>query len=248
MQTVFEETENPDFIVATAAYRALGHMAVDDSLPVLLNKFASLTNKDLYSTAVESTRDAIVATDDSTKRSLAVKSGLAHCQDVEIRCALLELLPLCGNAEALQILKGAVVDPNSSVKDTAIRALADWPDSSAWDALYAILQTPDIKVHRSLAFRALVRLAREGNALPEDSTLERYRLLLQSARHDDELKLILSAIGDLAKPFALDLALPLLGNTNVHAEAEVAVRKIAEAVRNSAPRAAAQALSQLHSK
>jgi len=248
LRTVFAEADNPDLIVASAAYHALGHMAVDDGLSVLLNKFAFLTNKDLYPAASESARDAVVATDDPTKRWLAIKTALAHCQDVEIRCALLQLLPLCGNAEALDVLRGTAIDSNSRVRDAGVRALADWPDLSAWKDLHAILQRSELEVHCSLAFRALVRLASEGNQGADGELAQRYRDLLQAARADEELKLVLGALGGQARPFALDLALPLLEKSSVHAEAEATVRRIAEALKNSDPQAAAQALSKLGSQ
>jgi hypothetical protein len=55
-------------------------------------------------------------------------------------------------------------------------------------------------------------------------------------------------LGDVAQPGALKLALPLLDNTGVRAEAEVAVRKIAEAIRVQDPKATQEALNRLKNK
>jgi ribosomal protein S20 len=46
----------------------------------------------------------------------------------------------------------------------------------------------------------------------------------------------------------LDLALPLLANSGVRAEAEIAVKKIAEAVKAQHPKAAQEALNRLQPK
>jgi hypothetical protein len=55
-------------------------------------------------------------------------------------------------------------------------------------------------------------------------------------------------LGGATQPAALDLALPLLANPGVRAEAEVAVRKIAEAIKAQHPKAAQEALKRLQSQ
>ena len=96
-----------------------------------------------------------------------------------------------------------------------------------------------------MALRGLVRLAADENAGPGPNLLERYRLLLAGARGDADLRLILGALGGAAQAGALDLALPLLSNSGVRAEAEVAVKKIAEAIKTRHPKAAEEALKRL---
>jgi hypothetical protein len=83
------------------------------------------------------------------------------------------------------------------------------------------------------------------NARPDAALLDRYRQLLSGARGDDELKLILGALGGVAHPDALGLALPLVSRAGVRAEAQAAVEKIAESVRAEHPRAAQAAMEQL---
>ena len=52
----------------------------------------------------------------------------------------------------------------------------------------------------------------------------------------------------MAYPGALELALPLLAKPGVRAEAEVTVRRIAEAVKDNYPQAAKDALAKLEAK
>ena len=84
--------------------------------------------------------------------------------------------------------------------------------------------------------------------IPDAKLVERYRQLLAGARSDADLRLILGALGGAAQPGALQLALPLLDNAGVRAEAEVAVKKIAEAIKAQHPQAAQEALKRLQSK
>ena len=62
---------------------------------------------------------------------------------------------------------------------------------------------------------------------PDSKLMDRYRELLDDARGDADLRMILGALGGAADPDALQLALPLCANAGVRAEAEVAVKKIA---------------------
>ena len=150
---------------------------------------------------------------------------------MDSRIALLGLLPACGDATALAALKAATADSDTRIRDAAVRALADWPDASAWDALADIYRQPVTESLRGLALRGLVRLAGEENAHPNAKLIERYRQLLAGAHSDADLRLILGALGGAAQPEALELAVPLLDNPGVRAEAEVAVKKIAEAIK-----------------
>jgi hypothetical protein len=88
----------------------------------------------------------------------------------------------------------------------------------------------------------------EENAHPDAKLIAHYRELLPEAQSDADLRLILGALGGAAHPDALKLALPLLDKTGVHAEAEVAVKKIAEAIKAQYPQAAEEALKRLRSK
>jgi hypothetical protein len=123
--------------------------------------------------------------------------------------------------------------------------LADWPDSSAWESLAAVYQHPENESLRNVALRGLVRLAGEDNGHPDGQLVERYRQLLAGARGDGDRKLILGSLGGAASPEALQLALLLLENAGVRAEAEVAVKKIAGAIKAAHPAEAREALRRL---
>ena len=129
-----------------------------------------------------------------------------------------------------------------------MRALADWPDATAWDSLAAIYRQPANESNRALALRAMVRLASDENAHPGAALIGRYRQLLDGARTDDERKLVLSALAGATQPEALPLALSLLSNPAVRAEAALAVRKIAASIKDKHPQEAQRALQQLNPK
>jgi HEAT repeat protein len=242
------EAAQTDPAVAKAALRALAKAAGGKEVTPLLELIVSTRDTELRSEAANAAAQAIARIDKPARRSALVCDVLGRAQSVDSHNTLLGLLPACGDATALAALKAAAEDSDSRVRDAAVRALADWPDASAWDALAGVYREPGSEALRGLALRGLVRIAVEENAHPGPSLVEHYRLLLAGARSDADYRLILGALGGAAQPEALDLALPLLTRPGVRAEAEVAVKKIAEAIKAQHPKAAQEALNRLQPK
>jgi hypothetical protein len=91
-------------------------------------------------------------------------------------------------------------------------------------------------------------LAGEADPTNDPKVIGRYMQLLASARGDADLKLILGGLAGVPRSEALQLVLPLLSNSGVRAEAEVAVRKIAQSIKAQDPDAANAALQRLDTK
>ncbi len=238
----FEEADNTDPAVAQAAFRALAKTAGASDLPAVLRKLLAVRDAAVRAEAEGAAAQAIGKVEDAPSRSAAVLDALRKAQGDDSIIALLRLLPRCGDAQALVVLKAAQQDSSAPVRETAVRALAEWPDASAWDVLVGIYRQGSTEALRSVALRGLVRLAGEGNAHPDSKLMDQYRQLLSASRGDADLKLILGALGAAAHPDALQLASPLLANAGIRPEAEAAVRKIAESIKAQHPEAAQEAL------
>jgi len=245
---LFEETGSPDPAVATAAFRALGKTAAATDVPAVLKQLSSARDTEVRAEAESAAAQALGKIDDAPSRSLAVLNALQQAPNTEAICSLIALLPRCGDAQALRVLQAAERDPDAHVRDTAVRALTEWPDMAAWEALVGIYRRGATEALRGLALHGLVRLAGDENAHPDAKLAERYRELLEGARGDADLRLILGTLGGAATPDALDLALPLLANAGVRPEAEVAVRKIAQSIKAKHPQEAQDALQKIQAK
>jgi HEAT repeat protein len=243
--TLLSECGSTNPVVAKAAFQALGKLATNTDLPALLEKLVGLRASQARSTAEEATREVILNITNTSARTEVVVGALAKTSGLDARGSLLRLLPSCGDANAFAALKTACDDANPSIKDIATRTLTEWPDARAWDALAGVYGQPANEAHRVLALRALVRLTGEENARPDANLIQRYSQLLAGAKSDDDRRLILGALSGAAHPDALQLALPLLSNPGVRAEAELAVKKIAEAITDKHPQPAQKALQQL---
>ncbi len=232
---------------ASEAFEALGSLATAEEIPVLLGSLVQLQVPDARSDAEAAMVQVLMKTDDLSRRTKPVLAALGTSADRETRSSLLRLLPSCGSPDALQVLNAARKDSDPQVRDTAIRALFEWPDAQAWDALLDVRQRAEQANYRALAFNALVRIAETGNATPDAKLFERYRTLLQTARSEDERRLILGALSGAAHPGALELALPLASEAGIKAEAKLAVKRIAESIKQTHPDAATEALKRLES-
>jgi hypothetical protein len=242
------EAGQSDPVVAKAALRSLAKTAGGKEVTPLLERLTSTRDAEVLAEAENAAAQALARIDQPARRSVLVREALGSAQSAESRDALLGLLPVCGDAAALTTLQAATADSDPRVRTAAVRALADWPDASAWDALAGIYRQPGTEALRGLALRGLVRLAGEENAHPDAKLVEHYRQLLAGAHGDADLRLILGALGGAAQPEALQLALPLLDNSGVRAEAEVAVKKIAVAIKAQHPHAAQEALNRLQAE
>jgi HEAT repeat protein len=239
------EAGGSDTATVRAAFQALGKLVAADDLPAILEKLVGLKAADARADAELAAARAMAKIADAPRRSEAVLAILAKSADIEARCSLLRLLPNAADTSGLAALEAAGGDKEPRIRDTAVRALAAWPDATGWNAILAVVRRPENDAHRALALRALVRLAGDLNAKPDAALVERYRQLLAGARGDDELKLVLGALAGAAHPDALQLALPMLSNAGVRAEAELAVKKIAASVAAQHPQAAQAALERL---
>jgi hypothetical protein len=239
------EAGGSDTATVRAAFQALGKLVAAEDLPPILEKLVSLKAADARADAELAAARAMAKIADAPRRSEAVLAMLAKTPDIEARGSLLRLLPNAADASALAAMEAAGGDKEPRIRDTAVRALAAWPDATGWNAILAVFQRPESDAHRALALRALVRLANDLNAKPDAALVERYRQLLAGARSDGELKLVLGALAGAAHPDALQLALPMLSKAAVRAEAELAVKKIAESVAAQHPQAAQAALERL---
>lgn len=242
---LLDQSITGDATTAKLVFQALGKLAAPGDVPALLERLVGLRAVDALPDAESAAARVLQRVSDPAQRTGLIMARMAKCSDVEGRCSLMRLMPSAGDAKALEALKAACEDKDPLVRETAVRTLATWPDAGAWDMLVAVCRKPETEKHRALAFRGLVRLAGDLNAKPDAALMERYRQLLAVARNADDLKLVLGALAGAAHPDALKPALSLFGTASVRAEAELAVRKIAAAIKPQHPQAAQEALQRL---
>ena len=226
---LIEQAKTGTAEVRAAAFKALGKLATPKDLPVMLGLLVALEDDAARSEA----QLAVIATarqiPDTAARADAALAALKSTSAAPARCSLLRVLSGIGNAKALAAVRAALGDTAPAVKDAAVRALADWPNPAAIDALLGIFRTTDSQTHRVLVLRGAVRLLDAGGQ-PVAERLRIHSELLRAAKRVEDKRLVLAGIANVADPAALAAIEPLLTAADVQAEAELAYLKVARAI------------------
>ena len=244
LPAVLAATGAGDAQTVKAAYRALTDLAAAEDVPVLLAKVAAAP-ADVRGEAENAAAKALLKIDKAGLRTPAVLAAFGQSPDMDKRRSQLRLLRDCGDAQALAAVQAALTDPEPRIREAALRALSEWPDAAAWDALAPVYAQPEKEQFRILALRGLVRQATALNDRPDAKLMERYGQLFAGAKTDGDRKLILGALGGCATPAAVDLAIALRSNPGIRAEVEATVKKIADAMKKQHPADAKAALQKL---
>jgi len=237
VDTLFREARGGDGRVREAAYKALGSLGGADNLPAVLKTLVESKGEE-GRTEIElaAVRLARKLPAEST-RADAVLEALKAGNELPVQCSLLRVLGGIANWKALEAMRAALGSKVPEAKETAINALANWPDSRAIDMLLGEWRSAGTPTQKTAMLRGCVKLLRRGDGLPSQ-TLVRYRDLLNGAERSEDKMFVLSGLAEVADPAALELVGPSLRDPQVKAEAELAVLQIARKLAGSAPMAA----------
>ena len=172
--------------IRVAVIDAIGQRRVDWAVPVLLNQAgdadAGVANASLKVlgglagkadlvgvvhillqgktvAAAEAALSAICSREpDRALCTQALVPALAQVQG-EPKLALLRVLGVIGNDQALAAVRSAAADADAAVKETAVRVLCDWPTMAVLPDLAEIARTSENEKFRVLAQRGQLRLA-----------------------------------------------------------------------------------------
>jgi len=155
-------------------------------------------------------------------------SKLPPVTEIPKRCLLYRTLGKIGDDSSLRLLRTAFKEQDAQIRDAAIRALADWPNSTPREDVLGIAKKSQDLTHQVLALRGYIRMVGlEKYQLPE-AAVRSLKTALDLASRPDEKKLVLGALPDFACPEALALAESQLTVDGVREEAQAAINKIKE--------------------
>jgi HEAT repeat protein len=226
--------------VQVAAIKALGRLAAPADLPALVQILIAAEGD---APKAEAQRTIVLVSrriPDQAAQADAVLAALAAAKTPAARTALIQAVGGIGGEKAFQAVKAALADSDPAVNDAAIRALADWPDPQAVDAILNLLAKTKDNVHRVLLLRGTVRLLGLAGR-PAAQTIATYKDLLAKTDSPADKKLVLAGLGAMDDPAALKVVEPMLAERDVKAEAELAMVNIAARVMGTAGDEAAAA-------
>lgn len=246
MPELIKAASDSDPAIRAAGVKSLGETAGTADLGALTDLLAKAQSAEEISAVQEALESTCLRVSDKAACADKLIASLASSA-TPAKCALLRVLGVVNTSAALDAIRSALTSPESSVRDTAVRVLADWPESPALPALLEVFRTTEDESHRFLALRGCVRLLDLGGQ-PIGKTVETYRDMMSRTQRTDDRKALLSGLANVADPAALKLVEPLLNDAQVQAEAEQALLKIATAIVKSAPADAKAAATRLQAE
>jgi hypothetical protein len=157
-------------------------------------------------------------------------SKIAPVTEGPKRRLLYATLGKIGDDSSLPLLRAALKDPEATVRDAAVRALADWPNSTPSADVLEIARSAGDLTHQVLALRGFIRMIGLEKYQSPQEAVKSLQTALALASRPEEKKLVLGALPDFACPEALALAESLLNVEGVRDEARAAVDRIKESL------------------
>lgn len=235
-------TSDSDGRSAVEALKGLKVMADGTVMPALLKVIAEVKNEETREAAEQAATALAHKISDQSKQAEAALAALTAEKRENIRCALIRVLGGIGNTPAFEAVRGVLNDSSEMVRETAVRALAQWPDAAAEEILLQVQQDNPNQTLRTLALRGLVRLLGTDSSRSTASLVEVYKKILGRVNDAEEKKLVLSGLAGIPDVDALNLVEPFLKDDAVKAEAALAMLQIASTLSGTDSEAAKNAV------
>ncbi len=127
------------------------------------------------------------------------------------QAALLPTVGRVGGKEAREVVDWYLKHPYPMVRDVGWRALCHWPDASVAAELLSAVEKPFDNARRSMAFKALVRVAGlQSETVSDSQRLEWLKKAMSLAKDDQERLLVLKRVSAVRNIDSLRFAIPWL--------------------------------------
>ena len=238
-------TAGADAAVAADAVKALAALGTAAEVPGLMKILVETKDAPLRAAVQGAVGSICTRETDREACGRGVLPALDTAAGPEARVAVLQLLPRVGTAKALAAAKQALTaGGDAQVSQAALRALGDWPDTSAAPALLDYAKATQTPTDAVLAIRGCLRLA----GLREQPVAERlsiYRRSLDLAARPEEKKLALAGLAELLSADALDLLVKCAADKTLGDDAVQAALRLAAKIGPVAHKRTEAALKQL---
>jgi len=239
-QPLLKATGDADADVVNSCFRALGELAGAAEIPGVVD--AMLKTKAVA--AAEAALSAICARQsDATTYTDKLLPALANAKG-KPKLALLRVLRTVGSLQALTAVRAAADEPNKSVRETALRAICDWPTVHALPDLAKIAKTTKDTKLRILALRGRLRLI-PMQTVADAKKISQLTAMLPLIERTEEHRLMLATLGGLPSAESLALVTTYFTREELKEEANAAAVAIAEKIVADHPEQVAEAMKQV---
>lgn len=235
VESLLKTAKDKDAKVRRETLRVLRTIAEPKYLPALVELLIGVQSGVDRREAEKTVTAVAHKVSDKSRQAEAVLAALPLVKEEKGRCSLLRVLGKIGDNSALGVLRAGLKDKNITVKETCIRAFAQWPTAEPVTDLLKVVQVSENKLHHVLALRSYVRLIGLESSRSAEETIGMYKQAMSLASNTSEKKMVLSGLANIKSLAALKMAAAYLKDKDLQQEAEVAVVKIAAATVDSHP-------------
>jgi hypothetical protein len=162
----------------------------------------------------------------------------------ENQAYLLELLGKVSGKKALQTVAAAAKSSDAALKEAATKALGEWPNPEAADALLDLAKTDPENKYRVRALRGYIRIARQLQ-LPDDVKLTMFQTVMETADRDADKQVALDILTRIPSVPTLKLAASYVDQTGLQDAAADAAVKIGKRLVDQHPKDVAAAMQKV---
>lgn len=222
--------------VRIASWQALGKIADTRLWPELISKLDDVNYK--INEEVLAAQNALLLMNKRISEPVSAAVPLIAAMQTandNSKKIMIYVLGKTGYPDGLKIVNEIYQkDDNLELRQTALQTLANWPDTSALDSLYAIIiKTSDAR-NLDVAFDGYIRITMNAPDLSDESRLVLYKHILPETKTTKHITQLLEGLSDVALPEALEIAENYLTNhaLNTEAAAATAMIKISRSIGN----------------
>jgi len=231
--------------VRLESLKVLKTVASENDLPALVS-LVVYAKTEADRTEAENTVAAVARKmEQKERRADAVLKVLASTKEVPARCSLINVLGKIGSDSALPALGQGLKDQDPAVRYAAIRVLSEWSNAGPMDDLLGVARAAGEERNRVLALRGYIRMIGMEAQRPADDTVGLYRQAMNLSSNVSERKSVLSGLANVKCLKALEMAAGYLQDSDLQAEAQAAVVRIAESTRADHPQQTKAALQKV---
>lgn len=231
--------------VQLESYKVLKTVAGPESMARLIGLTAGIKNGTVRTEAERTIAAIAVEIEDDNDKTKLVLSALKSAESSTIKASLLNILGRIGADNSLDAMYAALNDSDVKVKESAIKAFAEWPNSKPADALLKVAQGASDPRQKILSLRGYVKLASLDAKTDAAKTIERFSKAMSLASGVTEKRMVLAGIATVKQAAALKPAVEYIEDASLAQEAQAAVVTIAAGTYEESPQETKDALQKV---
>ncbi|MFH2001376.1 MAG: HEAT repeat domain-containing protein [Planctomycetota bacterium] len=230
--------------VRECALLALKTMVRGDDLPLLLKLLGECESPETSKGLVAAMTEACLRADDMALQLDLLARTLAQTSTLEstalARASLVEVLGHLRGPEAMNAIRTALKDEHPWVRNSAIAALADWPDTTPTQILLKLASTVTDSEQRGLVLRGLLKMAELPGKPIAQETEKLYEAAGALAVEAADKVLIINSVSRVLCFWVLDFLEPYRKDPQTRDAAADAWLKVSAALSLTVPHDAGQ--------